>query len=101
MIEPQRDDVVRLPPRLASVVLGAENRCGSCWQPLRLTISVHKIDLLLAEIQKDIEDLLEQMMNLKLVRTQLADYQNEHREENRSVPCIHAQPALGNVRADS
>jgi hypothetical protein len=101
MIEPERIDVVGLPPRLGNVVHGAENRCGSYWVPLRLTISVQKIDLLLAEIQKDIEDLLGQMMNLKLVQTQLADYQNEHGDEKMRVPYIHTHPAPVNVRSDS
>jgi len=78
MIETERIDMVGLPPRLGSVVHGVEGRCGIHWKPLRLTISVQKIDLFLAETQKEVENRLEQMMILRLVRTQLADYQNEH-----------------------
>jgi len=39
-------------------------------KPLRLTISVEKIDYFLADIQKQVEDLQREMTNLRLVRTQ-------------------------------
>ena len=78
MIQPERNDMVGLAPRPERVVDSAESRYASHWKPLRLTISVQKIDLLLAEIQKEIENLLEEMMALRLVRTQLADYEHEH-----------------------
>jgi len=39
-------------------------------KPLRLTISVEKIDYYLADIQKQVEDLQREMTNLRLVRTQ-------------------------------
>lgn len=77
MIQPEQNDMVELAPRPESVVHSAECRCVSHWKPLRLTISVQKIDLLMAEIQREVENLLEEMMVLRLVRTQLADYEQE------------------------
>jgi hypothetical protein len=78
MIQPERNDMVGLAPRPENVVHGAKGPCASHWKPLRLTISVEKIDLLLAETQKEVESLLEEMMVLRLVRSQLADYEHEH-----------------------
>lgn len=78
MIQSERNDMVGLAPRPERVVHSAECRCASHWTPLRLTISVEKIDLLLAEAQIEVERLLEDMMALRLVRTQLADYEHEH-----------------------
>lgn len=76
--QPERNDMVGLDPGPAGVVHSAGCRCASHWAPLRLTISVKKIDLLLAEAQIEVERLLEEMMALRLVRTQLADYEHEH-----------------------
>jgi hypothetical protein len=73
MIQAERNDMVGFAPRPERVVHRAEYRCASHWKPLRLTISLQKIDLVLAEIQKEVENLLEEMMVLRLVRTQLAD----------------------------
>ena len=78
MIQPERHDMVGLAPGPECVVQSAAGRCASHWKPLRLTISVEKIDLLLAETQKEVENFLEEMMVLRLVRTQLADYEHEH-----------------------
>jgi hypothetical protein len=78
MIQLERNDMVELASGPESVVPSAEGRCDSHWTPLRLTISVEKIDRLLAETQKEVERLLEEMMALRLVRTQLADYEHEH-----------------------
>jgi hypothetical protein len=78
MIQPERNDRVGFAPRPERVVHRAECRSASHWKPLRLTISVQKIDLVLAEIQKEGENLLEEMMVLRLVRTQLADYEHVH-----------------------
>lgn len=76
-IKPERGDVVGLALGPASMVHSPECRCASHWSPLRLTISVKKIDRLLAEVQKEVESLLEEMMALRLVRTQLGDYEHE------------------------
>lgn len=100
MIEPERHNVVGLSPRSGSVTHSEESRCAPQWKPLRLTISVQKIDLLLADIEKQVEDLLQQMMNLRLVRTQLADYQHEHWGDTGRVPYVHTHPALFDVRSD-
>lgn len=60
------------------VVPNAAGRCASHWTPLKLTISAEKIDLLPAEIQKDVERPLEEMMAMRLERAQWADYKHEH-----------------------
>jgi len=49
MIEPKRNDVVGLSPPPGSVVHNAEGRCAPHRIPLRLTISVEKIDRLLVD----------------------------------------------------
>ena len=67
MIEPKRHDMVGLSPLPGSVVHMQEADAPPHRKPLRLTISVEKIDLLLADIQKEVEDLQRQMTNLRLV----------------------------------
>ena len=99
MMEPERDDVVGLSPRPGSLGHIPEGRCAPHRKPLRLTISVQKIDLLLADIQKQAEDLRRQMTNLRLVRTQLAGCQQEHWGDEGGAQYIHT--ALVDVRSDS
>jgi hypothetical protein len=98
MIEPKRNNVVGLSPLPGSVVHNAGDRCAPHRKPLRLTISVEKIDLLLADIQKQVEDLQRQMTNLTQVRTQLAGYEQENWGDEGRVPYIHT--ALVDVRSD-
>ena len=85
MIELNKHNVVvGLPPMPGSVVHRAKGQCVPDRKPLRLTISVEKIDHFLADIQKQVEDLQRQMTNLRLVRTQLAVYQQEHGGRRRT-----------------
>jgi hypothetical protein len=90
MIEPKRHDVVGLSPLPVSVVHNAECRYVPRRIPLRLKISVKKIDLLLTDIQDQVEDLQRQMENLRLVRTQLASCQQENVGDEGRGPYIHA-----------
>jgi hypothetical protein len=99
MIEPKRHDVVGLSPLPGSVVHNAECRYVPHRIPLRLTISVKKIDLLLTDIQDQVEDLQRQMENLRLVRTELASYQQENGGVEGRAQYIHA--AVFGVRSDS
>jgi len=99
MIEPKRHDVVGLSPLPGILVHCAEVQCPAHRKPLRITISVEKIDRFLADIQKQVEDLQRQMTNLRLVRTQLAVYQQKHRDQEGQAPYIHA--AVFGVRSDS
>jgi hypothetical protein len=75
MIEPKRHDVVGLSPPPGSVVQHAGGRCAPHRKPLRLTMSVEKIDHFLAGIRKQVKDHQREMSNLRLVRVQLAGCQ--------------------------
>jgi hypothetical protein len=99
MIEPMRHDVVGLSPMPGSLLHCAEGQCAPHRIPLKLTISVKKIDHLLIDIQDQVEDLQRQMENLRLVRTQLARCQQEHGGDEGRAPYIHA--ADFGVRSDS
>lgn len=99
MIEPKQNDVVGLFPIPGCLVHSAGGRCAAYRKPLRLTISVKKIDLLLADIQKQVEDLQRQMTNLRLVRTQLAVCQQENGGDEGQALYIHT--ALVGVQSDS
>ena len=99
MIEPKRHDVVGLSPIPGSFVHCAEGQCPPHRIPLKLTISVKKIDHFLADIQDQVEDLQRQMENLRLVRTQLASCQQENGSVEGRAPYIHS--TLIDVRSDS
>jgi hypothetical protein len=94
MIEPNRHEVVGFSPLPRSVVHNAEGRCAPQRIPLRGTISVKKLDLLLTDIQHHVDDLHQQMATLRVVRTQLARYQHENGEKEESAPQIH-MPIIG------
>ena len=81
MLESKTHDMVGLSPRSGILVQCAEVHCPGHRQPLKLTISVEKIDGFLAEIRKQIEALQREMANLRLVRAQLASDQHNHRGE--------------------
>jgi hypothetical protein len=88
MIEPKRHEVVGSSPLLGTVVQDAKDRCTSQQIPLRLTISVRKLDLLLTDIQHQVDDLQQQMATLRLVRTQLANCQSENGGHEEFAPQI-------------
>jgi hypothetical protein len=71
------------------MVHNAKGRCAPHRIPLRLTISGKKIDLLLTDIQHQVDDLQQQMANLRLVRTQLARCQHENGGHEEPAPQIH------------
>ncbi|TMQ27597.1 MAG: hypothetical protein E6K65_13795 [Nitrospirae bacterium] len=99
MIEPKRNDVVGLSPPPGSVVHNAEGRCAPHRIPLRLTISVEKIDRLLVDFSKQVEDLQREMTNLTQVRTQLAGCRQEHGGDEGQAPYIHS--TLVGIQSDS
>jgi hypothetical protein len=78
MIELKSNDVVELSPIPGILVHCAEVQCPAHRKPLRLTISVEKIDRFLADIRKQVEALQREMANLRLVRAQLAGYQQKN-----------------------
>lgn len=57
------------------------NRGSSQGKPLRLTITVEKIDRVMADVQTQIDDLHRYMSNLKLARARIAMF---HAKENGS-----------------
>jgi hypothetical protein len=79
MIESRTHDMGGLSPRPGIWVYCAEAQCPGHRKPLKLTISVGKIDGFLADIRKQIEALQREMANLRLVRAQLAGYQHKNR----------------------
>jgi len=81
MIESKTHDLVGFAPRSGISVHCAEVQCPGHQKPLKLTISVGKIDGFLADIRKQIEGLQREMANLRLVRAQLARDQHTHRGE--------------------
>jgi len=99
MIEPKRHDVVGLSPLPGRVVHTTGGRCAPHRKPLRITISVEKIDNLLADFQKQVEDLQRQMTNLTQVRTQLAGCQQEHGGDEGQAPYSHS--TLVSMQSDS
>jgi len=89
MMEPKRIDVSGLSPTPVSSVHSEEGRLSPHRKPLRLTISVEKIDRVLADIQKQVEDLQREMTNLRLVRNQLAGCKQDNRGDEGDAPYIH------------
>ena len=81
MIESKAHDMVGVSPLPGILVHCAEVQCPGHREPLKLTISVGKIDGLLADIRKQIEALQREMANLRLVRAHLAGYQHNNRGE--------------------
>ena len=81
MIESKTHDMVGFSPPSGILVHCAEVQCPGHRKPLKLTISIGKIDGFLADIRKQIEALQREMANLRLVRAQLAGDQHKHRGE--------------------
>jgi hypothetical protein len=81
MIESKTHDMAECSPLSGILVHCAEVQCPGHRKPLKLTISVGKIDGFLADIRKQIEALQREMANLRLVRAHLVGYQHKHRGE--------------------
>ena len=81
MSELKAHKTVGLSPRSGILVHCAEVQCPGHRKPLKLTISIGKIDGVLADIRKQIEALQREMANLRLVRAQLVGNQDQHRGE--------------------
>lgn len=99
MIESKRHDVGGLSPLPGILVHCAEVQCPAHRKPLRLTISIEKVDRFLADIQRQVEDLQQLITNLRLVRTQLAGYQPQNGGDEEQAPYVHS--ALVGMQSDS
>ena len=82
MLEPKRDDVSGLSPEASvSLINREESQQTFHRRPVGLTITVEKIDRVLANVQAQIESLRRYRMNLGMVKVQLAGMETRWRGE--------------------
>ena len=81
MMEPKNNDISGLSQTSVSVMNSAEGRQTVHRRPVGLTITVEKIDRVLADVQTQIETLWQNRINLGLVRGQLAGMEAKWRGE--------------------
>lgn len=80
-MEPKNNDISGLSQTSVSVMDSAEGRQTVHRRPVGLTITVEKIDRVLADVQTQIETLRQNRINLGLVRGQLAGMEATWRGE--------------------
>ena len=80
-MEPKNNDISGLSQTSVSVMDSAEGRQTVHRRPVGLTITVEKIDRVLADVQTQIETLWQNRINLGLVRGQLAGMEAKWRGE--------------------
>jgi hypothetical protein len=81
MMEPKNSDVSGLSQTSVGLRDSEEDRQTIHRRPVGLTITVEKIDRVLADVQTQIETLLQNRINLGLVREQLASMETKWRGE--------------------
>jgi len=81
MMEPQNNDVSGLPRPSVGMMNREGGQETSHQKPVGLTITVEKIDCILADVQTQIETLRQNTINLRLVRGQLAGMEAKWRGE--------------------
>jgi hypothetical protein len=81
IMEPKNNDISGLSQTSVSVMDSAEGRWTVHRRPVGLTITVEKIDRVLADVQTQIETLRQNRINLGLVRGQLAGMEAKWRGE--------------------
>lgn len=86
MIDAKTQNVIGSSPLSGILVHCADVQCPTHRKPLRLTISVEKVDRFLADMRKQIGILQSEMANLRLVRTQLVRYQQENPDDQAAKP---------------
>jgi len=81
MMEPKNNDVSALSQTSVGLMDSEEGRQTVHRRPVGLTITVEKIDRVLADVQTQIETLRQNRINLGLVREQLAGMEATWRGE--------------------
>jgi hypothetical protein len=81
MMEPKNNDVSGLSQTSVGLMDSEEGRQTVHRRPVGLTITVEKIDRVLADVQTQIETLRQNRINLGLVREQLAGMEAKWRGE--------------------
>jgi hypothetical protein len=81
MMEPKNNDISGLSRTSGSLMNSGEGEQASSRRPVGLTITVERIDLVLAGVQAQIENLRRETTNLGLVREQLAGMETKWRGE--------------------
>jgi len=81
MMEPTNNDVSGLSQTSVGLMDSEEGRQTIHRRPVGLTITVEKIDRVLADVQTQIETLRQNRINLGLVREQLAGMEAKWRGE--------------------
>ncbi|MEO5632107.1 MAG: hypothetical protein ABIR69_09580 [Nitrospiraceae bacterium] len=81
MMEPKNNDVSGLSQTSVGLMDNEEGRQTVQRRPIGLTITVEKIDRVLADVQTQIETLRQNRINLGLVREQLAGMEAKWRGE--------------------
>jgi len=81
MMEPKNNDVSGLSQTSMGLMDSEEGRQTVHRRPVGLTITVEKIDRVLADVQTQIETLRQNRINLGLVREQLAGMEAKWRGE--------------------
>jgi len=81
MMEPKNNDISGFSQTSVSVMNSEKGRQAFPQKPVGLTISVERIDCVLAGVQAQIEHLRRETTNLDLVREQLAGMETKWRGE--------------------
>ncbi len=79
MMGPQHNDLSGVSEASVGLAKSEEGREPLCRKPAGLTITVEKIDRILADVQLQIEGLRRKRTDLGLVRGQLADMESRWR----------------------
>jgi len=87
MLEPKDNDRAGMSETSGSVIHREEIQQASPRRPVGLTITVERIDHVLAGVQAQIETLRRERTNLGLVRAELAGMETKWREERMDPPC--------------
>ena len=81
MMEPEKNYISGLSQTSVGLMNGEEGRETIHRKPVGLTITVEKIDRILADVHSQIEMLRRERTDLGLVRTQLANMESRWRNE--------------------